>query len=249
MKIIKLDAINSTNEFLNEYIQINSIKNNLLVYTFNQTKGKGQRGKAWISEPQKNLAISICVFPKGIKIKEQFILNMFFSLLILNILKSLKIPDLKIKWPNDILSGKKKICGILNEIKVKGKFIENIIIGFGINVNQDNFDNLPNASSLKLIKKSNYDLNNLVKIFIKNIKNNDHIIDLFHGFKKLNIQNLTEKYYTNLYGFNQLKLYVDSHGSSFNGIIISVDKSGVINIKKEDGSVKLYNFQEIKLII
>ena len=77
MKIIKLDAINSTNEYLKEYIQVNSIKNNHIVYTFNQTKGKGQRGKVWISESGKNLAISIGFFPKRIKIKEQFILNMF----------------------------------------------------------------------------------------------------------------------------------------------------------------------------
>ena len=59
MKIIKLDAINSTNEYLKNYIQNNSIINTHAVYTFNQTKGKGQRGKVWLSEPEKNLAFSI----------------------------------------------------------------------------------------------------------------------------------------------------------------------------------------------
>lgn len=249
MKIIKLDAINSTNEYLKEYIQVNSIKNNHIVYTFNQTKGKGQRGKVWISESGKNLAISIGFFPKRIKIKEQFILNMFFSLFIINTLKSLKIPNLKIKWPNDILSGNKKICGILNEIKVKGEFIDNIIVGFGINVNQQNFDNLPNASSLTLVKKINYDLDNLVNLFIKNLKNNDHLINSFKSFSKLDIENLIDNYHKNLYGINQLKSYVDSNGSSFNGLIVSVDKSGIINIEKEDGSINTYNFQEIQTII
>jgi len=249
MKIIKLDAINSTNEYLKEYIQVNSIKNNHIVYTFNQTKGKGQRGKVWISESGKNLAISIGFFPKRIKIKEQFILNMFFSLFIINTLKSLKIPNLKIKWPNDILSGNKKICGILNEIKVKGEFIDNIIVGFGINVNQQNFDNLANASSLTLVKKINYDLDNLVNLFINNLKNNDHLINSFKSFSKLDIENLIDNYHKNLYGINQLKSYVDSNGSSFNGLIVSVDKSGIINIEKEDGSINTYNFQEIQTII
>jgi len=249
MKIIKLDAINSTNEYLKEYIQVNSIKNNHIVYTFNQTKGKGQRGKVWISESGKNLAISIGFFPKRIKIKEQFILNMFFSLFIINTLKSLKIPNLKIKWPNDILSGNKKICGILNEIKVKGEFIDNIIVGFGINVNQQNFDNLPNASSLTLVKKINYDLDNLVNLFIKNLKNNDHLINSFYSFSKSDIDDLIYNYHKNLYGINQLKSYVDSNGSSFNGLIVSVDKSGIINIEKEDGSINTYNFQEIQTII
>ena len=249
MKIIKLDAINSTNEYLKEYIQVNSIKNNHIVYTFNQTKGKGQRGKVWISESGKNLAVSICFFPKRIKIKEQFILNMFFSLFIIKTLKSLKIPDLKIKWPNDILSGNKKICGILNETKVKGEFIDNIIVGFGINVNQKNFDNLPNASSLTLVKKINYDLDNLVNLFIQNLKNNIYFVNSFNSLSKSDIDNLIDNYHKNLYGINQLKSYVDSNGSSFNGMIVSVDKSGIINIKKEDGSLNAYNFQEIQTII
>lgn len=249
MKIIKLDAINSTNEYLKEYIQVNSIINNHIVYTFNQTKGKGQRGKVWISESGKNLAVSICFFPKRIKIKEQFILNMFFSLFIIKTLKSLKIPDLKIKWPNDILSGNKKICGILNEIKVKGEFIDNIIVGFGINVNQKNFDNLPNASSLTLVKKINYDLDNLVNLFIQNLKNNIYFVNSFNSLSKSDIDNLIDNYHKNLYGINQLKSYVDSNGSAFNGMIVSVDKSGIINIKKEDGSLNAYNFQEIQIII
>ena len=249
MKIIKLDAINSTNEYLKEYIQVNSIINNHIVYTFNQTKGKGQRGKVWISESGKNLAVSICFFPKRIKIKEQFILNMFFSLFIIKTLKSLKIPDLKIKWPNDILSGNKKICGILNETKVKGEFINNIIVGFGINVNQKNFDNLPNASSLTLVKKINYDLDNLVNLFIQNLKNNIYFVNSFNSLSKSDIDNLIDNYHKNLYGINQLKSYVDSNGSSFNGMIVSVDKSGIINIKKEDGSLNAYNFQEIQTII
>ena len=249
MKIIKLDAINSTNEFLKEFIQVNSIKNNYLVYTFNQTKGKGQRGKVWVSESGKNLAISTCLFPKKIKIKEQFILNMFFSLFIINTLKSLKIPDLKIKWPNDILSGNKKICGILCEIKVKGEYIDNLILGFGINVNQLNFKNLPNASSLKLIKNINYDLDNLTNLFIKNLKNNKYFLNSFKSFSKSDIEKLIDNYHKNLYGTNQLNSYSDSNGSSFNGMIVSVDKSGIISIKKEDGNINTYNFQEIQTII
>lgn len=249
MKIIKLDAINSTNEFLKEFIQVNSITNNHLVYTFNQTKGKGQRGKVWISESGKNLAVSMCLFPKKIKIKEQFILNMFFSLFIINTLKSLKIPDLKIKWPNDILSGNKKICGILCEIKVKGEYIDNLILGFGINVNQLNFKNLPNASSLKLIKNINYDLDNLTNLFIKNLKNNKYFLNSFKSFSKSDIEKLIDNYHKNLYGTNQLNSYSDSNGSSFNGMIVSVDKSGIISIKKEDGNINTYNFQEIQTII
>ena len=158
MILIKLDAINSTNEYLKDNIQKNHSKETQVAYTFNQTKGKGQRGKVWTSEPDKNIALSVIFYPKNINVKDQFVLSMQFSLFILNTLKSLDIPNLKIKWPNDIMSGNSKICGILNETKVKGSFIESFIIGFGININQVNFYDLPNASSLKLIKNIDYQL-------------------------------------------------------------------------------------------
>ena len=55
------------------------------------------------------------------------------------------------------MSGNKKICGILNELKIKGNEIKMIIIGFGLNINQEDFENLPNATSLKILKGINYD--------------------------------------------------------------------------------------------
>ena len=135
MNIIKLDAIESTND----YLKSTDFNNPQVVYTYNQYKGKGQRGNKWMSEPGKNLAFSIKIFPKNFDIKDQFKINVIFSILIFNTLKSLQIPDIKIKFPNDIMSGNKKICGILIELKVKGIEIDNIIIGFGLNVNQENF--------------------------------------------------------------------------------------------------------------
>ena len=244
MKIIKLDAINSTNEYLKNYIQDKSIRNSHAVYTFNQTKGKGQRGKTWLSEPEKNLAFSICFFPKNLKVNDQFCLNMTVSLFIINTLKSLKIPNLSIKWPNDILSGEKKICGILNEIKVKGNMIDNIIIGFGINVNQDNFENLPNASSLKLIKNINYDLDVLVSLIIQDLKSYNYL----KTFSEQELKTLHNNYYKNLYGTSKFETFVDLNNIVFKGKIISLNRSGVVKIKKKDTSVKNYNFHEIQMI-
>ena len=244
MKIIKLDAINSTNEYLKNYIQDKSIRNSHAVYTFNQTKGKGQRGKTWLSEPEKNLAFSICFFPKSLKVNNQFNLNMTISLFLLNTLKSLKIPNLKIKWPNDILSGEKKICGILNEIKVKGNIIDNIIMGFGINVNQENFENLPNASSLKLIKNINYDLNGLVSLITQNLNNYNYL----NPKSESEIKSLTLNYNKNLYGTNAFNDFSDLNNNSFKGKVISVDRKGVIKVQKKDNSFHNFNFHEIQMI-
>ena len=137
------------------------------------------------------------------------------------------------------------ICGILNEIKVKGNFIEEIVVGFGLNVNQENFDSLPNASSLKKITSINYDLDGIINLFIQNIKR-------YNYFKKLVISEpdyaeLLATYNNNLFG---LKLILEffNKTSKFKGQILSVSSSGTINIKKNDGSIGNYNIHEIKLI-
>ncbi|MDB2567139.1 biotin--[acetyl-CoA-carboxylase] ligase, partial [Flavobacteriaceae bacterium] len=124
MNIIKLSAIDSTNDYLKINFSELIKKEIYIAYTFNQTNGKGQRGNSWVSEPEKNLAFSIIFSPNNFNIKNQFIINVIFSLFIFNTLKSLQIPDIKIKWPNDIMSGNKKICGILNELKIKGNEIK-----------------------------------------------------------------------------------------------------------------------------
>ena len=241
MNIIKLDAIESTND----YLKSAGFNNTQVAYTYNQLKGKGQRGNKWMSEPGKNLAFSIKIFPKNFDIKDQFKINVIFSLLILNTLKALQIPDIKIKFPNDIMSGNKKICGILIELKVKGSEIDNIIIGFGLNVNQENFGELTNASSLKLISNLNYDLDGISNLFIQNLTRHNYLNKLFNlnlGFDKT-----LEHYNQNLYGLNSNSIF-QKNKSRFTGKIKSITSSGGINILKKDGRVQTYNFDEIKMM-
>jgi BirA family biotin operon repressor/biotin-[acetyl-CoA-carboxylase] ligase len=241
MNVIKLDAIESTNDYLKSAV----FNNTQVAYTYNQFKGKGQRGNKWMSEPGKNLAFSIKIYPKNIDIKDQFKINVIFSLLILNTLKSLQIPDIKIKFPNDIMSGNKKICGILIELKVKGSEIDNIIIGFGLNVNQENFGELTNASSLKLISNLNYDLDVISNLFIQNLTRHNYFNKLFNlnlGFDKT-----LEHYNQNLYGLNSNSIF-QKNKSRFTGKIKSITSSGGINILKKNGRVQTYNFDEIKMM-
>ena len=167
MKLIKLNAIDSTNE----YIKINKSifdKELVCIYTFNQTMGKGQRGRNWESEPYKNLCVSFYKLLSNKASKDIFFkLNMIVSLKMIGILKKYSIPKLSIKWPNDILSENKKIAGILIETSLKNGRLNDFIIGIGLNVNQTDFHDLLNASSLKNIMEQEFDLNKLIKDFIK----------------------------------------------------------------------------------
>tara|TARA_B100001175_G_scaffold91670_1_gene77444 strand:+ start:49 stop:774 length:726 start_codon:yes stop_codon:yes gene_type:complete len=240
MKLIKLNAIDSTNDYIKKNKSIFG-KELVCIYTFNQISGKGQRGREWKSEPYKNLCISFYQrFSQKFSDDILFKLNMIVSLKIINILKKHNIPKLSIKWPNDILSENKKISGILIETSLKKDQLNYIIIGIGLNVNQTEFYDLFNASSLKNIINQDFDLNKLIKHFIKEFSNLNIKSDL------VSLEDLKREYFKNLYGTNSfLKYYYK--GSEITGKIVDVKSSELIKMMVNN-SVNIYSAKDLKLI-
>ena len=135
-RIIKLNAIPSTNDYLKKRYKSGKVFDGELVWTENQTSGRGQRNKKWISEPFTCLTFSIYKQFNHLLINP-FKLNAVVCLAIINALEKLSIPELLIKWPNDILSENKKIGGVLIENFFYKSKIKASIIGVGLNLNQD----------------------------------------------------------------------------------------------------------------
>ena len=239
MKLIKLNAIDSTNE----YIKLNKSlfsQNSLVVYSFNQTNGKGQRGKIWSSQPYKNICISF--YNKIEKTSDEIFLktNLFTSLAVLEILKIYNIAKLKIKWPNDIMSGNKKIAGILIENSFSRNKIVDSIIGIGLNVNQTDFDLIAGATSMKILKNESFDLNKLFKEFIKKFSLVEHQI------KNFSKDELVKKFTFHLYGLRKKqKFQIDN--KVFEGLILGIsdDYRLKVQIHKQ---IKYFDNGQIKLI-
>ena len=199
MNLIKLDAIDSTNDFLKEMSRSQIVENFTVVTAKNQTKGKGQMGATWETESGKNLIMSILVKEELNDIDEIFHLNVAVALSVIKALEPLNLSKLSIKWPNDIIEKKKKIGGILIENSFKSDNKIESIIGIGLNVNQINFDNLPKASSLSLLKEKEFDLNEILeKLFFQIKKQCSLLLSNQHDF-------LWNEYHKNLF---KLKLYV-----------------------------------------
>src|SRR5690606_22019676 len=158
MRVIKLNAIDSTNSYLRRLSHEESLEDYTVVTAEHQTEGRGQMGTVWNSENSKNLMFSVFRDTSKIQLEHPFLISMVTSLAILKALQRFSISRLSIKWPNDILSEDKKICGILIESVIKQNSLSNTIIGVGLNVNQTDFKNLPKASSLKLITGNVFDL-------------------------------------------------------------------------------------------
>jgi BirA family biotin operon repressor/biotin-[acetyl-CoA-carboxylase] ligase len=162
MQLIKLNATDSTNNYLKQLILERTLDDFSVVLANHQTNGRGQRGASWLSEKGRNLTFSVLKRNIAIKTNEHFLLNILVSLSIIKTLEGFNIPKLSIKWPNDILSDHYKISGILIETLIKNKQIEYAIIGIGLNVNQVSFEGLPKASSLKNIMPLTFDRDELL---------------------------------------------------------------------------------------
>lgn len=170
MRIIKLNAIDSTNAYLKSLVKSAPFVSDFLtVWTPVQTAGVGQRGAKWESEPYKNLTFSILRKNKRSEIDSLFVLNMVVSIAVINYLKKIKIPDVQIKWPNDIMSHRKKIGGILIENTFSEGKLKYSVIGIGLNINQTHFKNLEKASSLKLLTEKEFSIELILKNLIQEI--------------------------------------------------------------------------------
>ena len=160
--IIWLNTIDSTNDEAKRHIS--ELDNLSVLSALSQTKGRGQRENAWLSEPGENLLFSIVLkyaSPEkemssglpSIKACDQVIISNIAAHSVINLLAAHNI-EARIKLPNDIYVGDKKISGILIEHTVCGKWLTSSIIGIGLNVNQKDFDaSLPNPTSMVLCSK------------------------------------------------------------------------------------------------
>ena len=240
MKLIKLNAIDSTNEYIKK-IKSHVSDKFFCVYTYSQTNGKGQRGNIWESEPNKNICISLCYKPLTCEPNyTSFKLNMLVSLIILEFFEELKIPKLKVKWPNDILSDGKKISGILIETALRSNNSNDYIIGIGLNINQNNFDNINNASSIKNITGIDYDLNYLTTRLINFFE------DLDTRFNQNSIDDIKSEYVNNLYGNNSVIKFV-SDQKELHGKIIDVISENKIKLLVNDKEI-VFSSGDLKLI-
>ena len=146
--IIWLERVDSTNDEARRHIS--EIDNLSVVSALEQTKGRGQQGNRWSSQPGENLTFSLVVKDFRIKANEQSAISQTTALSLVDLLSRHEIKA-RIKWPNDTYAGDEKICGILIENSLKGSEIDWSIIGIGLNVNQTAFpEDLPNPTSMKL---------------------------------------------------------------------------------------------------
>lgn len=234
-----LTECHSTNDLALEKIRKKELAEGSIILTDSQTKGRGQRGNRWWSEPNMNLTFSLVLQPYFLDPAEQFELNIVISLAVSETLSEY-FPGMVVKWPNDILHEEKgKLGGILIENILSQKGIEYAVVGIGLNINQS-IKEIPFATSLFDLTGKEWDRWEIFKLLIGSIEKK--YILLKKGEKRL----LRQRYVENLYRMRQISMYDD--GEIFEGEIQGIDPSGKLIIKKMDGSLNHYGFKEVKYL-
>ena len=217
-------------DFLNQHYLSEDF---LAVYTFNQTKGRGQYGNSWENLPEENLAYSFALKTKNINVSDTCF-NFYTAILVRDFIANLTKTEVKIKWPNDLILKNKKICGMLFE-KNKNYFV----VGIGINILQKNFKNLPKAGSVLSQTGLSFEL----KAFTESL----HQYLFEHLVQKEIPNNILELYHLHLYRKNEVSVF-EKNEVRQNGIIQNVDENGYIWIDLENEGLQKFFHKEIELL-
>ena len=239
-KKIHFDTLNSTNETLVQISKKIKLQNGFYITADYQKSGKCQNNDRWDSNPKENLLISIYLNLK-LNIENSFMLNQLASLAVLDTLKQFLDQKIEIKWPNDVYVDNKKISGILINNLVKGRIINSSVIGIGINVNQTIFNKKYIATSMKLLNKKDFELNEIEKMLMINIKKQSlTLMD-----EKISL--LTNRYNDHLLGKKLDSIFILNKKRIY-AKVIEVNQNGKIKLMFGDGEVNEFSQDEVKLL-
>ena len=161
---VELDSVESTNNYAMQLVKTGKAYHGNAFFAHNQTAGKGQRNKQWLSTSGENIILSVIIDAKPLLLSKQFFLNVIVALAVHELFNNYATNSTKIKWPNDIYYNDRKAAGILIENIIIGSDWQFAVVGIGININQVKFDEaLKNPVSLKNITGKNYNVIELAK--------------------------------------------------------------------------------------
>jgi BirA family biotin operon repressor/biotin-[acetyl-CoA-carboxylase] ligase len=207
-----------------------------------QSAGRGQIGRSWHSEHEKNLLISYIIYPVGLHVENQFILSVVSSLAVAKTVQE-KCSDVCIKWPNDIYIGQKKTAGILIQNVLRGVEIKATVIGIGLNCNQQIFPpGIPNPTSMGLCGGEWIDLEKVRKSLSGWL---EHYYSLW---KQGHSEEITREYLSLLFRKDTLAPFAIPGGQEFLATIKGIAPDGKLILEKEDKSTESFGIKEVEYI-
>ena len=243
MKILHLDEVDSTNAYTMR--EVDSLDAPVMVTAYRQTAGQGQRGNSWEAEPGKNLTFSILDRPAGLPPMAQFAMSEAVALAVVDFLGVHGL-EAKVKWPNDIYVGDRKICGILIRHSITSTRVDYSVIGVGINANQTEFlSDAPNPVSMAQLTGERYDVGSLYAEIAAIMESRlEHIGE--DDYRRA----IHSEFMGRLWrGDGKEHPFMDTAtGERFVASIADIAVHGPMTLRLTDGSERTYAFKEVAFV-
>jgi len=234
LRIIKLEEVSSTNDYAYGLAQEGQREVTCIIAK-SQRRGRGRLGRKWVSKPGKGIYMSFILRPR-VEFRKISLLSIILALAAVKALADI-IP-LKIKWPNDIVAGSKKIGGVLLESSSGSKRPLFVVAGLGLNINSGIKDIPKGATSLLLETKRKYKIDKIFKRVVK------EVIILYRSFKKGDYEIIAEEasgYIDTL----ARRVSVDTGKVKIKGFAQRIGKYGALYVKDSHGRMKKILASEI----
>lgn len=237
-----LKRTDSTNAFLLEKAEAQRV--GTVVWTGEQTAGKGMGSNVWESEPGKNLTFSMGLDMSFMQAADQFLLSQAVPLGLFDVLdKELSSDSLSVKWPNDLYYGNRKLCGILINSTIHGMAMGVSVVGVGLNVNQMQFRDWPtHPISMKMILGEDVELEPLLVKFV------DAILERVQCLKtETGVEKTKSDYLSRLYRYRVWSDF-EVGGARARRYITGIDAFGRLQTLDESGQAHVNEIKEIRFL-
>ncbi len=233
-----VESVGSTNDYLKN-LGNNGCKNGMVVAAREQTSGKGRLGRVWQAKKDDCLMFSFLLRPK-IAPCEVSSVTPLAGLAVCKALRKFTGINCMIKWPNDIIAGRKKLVGILTEMSAEFDAVEYIVTGIGINSDAAQFpEEIANkATSIFLESGKHVNKNELLCCVLEYIENE-------FSANNLQLSDAALSQYTDMCATIGRNVTFFRDGKSFDGIAVGVNNSGELKVMLSDGSVCFVNSGEV----
>lgn len=232
IKIISYEEIDSTNLEVTRLSEQGSPEGTVVVADA-QTAGRGRRGRSWSSPKGEALYMSLLLRPTFVPDKASM-LTLVMALAVQEAIADINSDVCcMIKWPNDIVIGGKKLCGILTEMSLQGQEIKHVVIGVGINLNQTDFEEeiAKTATSLKNETGKCIDRFALLEKVVYYFKQNYEIF-----LETCDMSQIVDKYNRFLVNRGKEVRVLDPQGE-YAGVAKGINEKGELLVEKSSGEL------------
>lgn len=241
-KVFYYPQIDSTNTMLKK-LAIDGAKEGTLVVTDEQMQGKGRRGRVWEMKSKEAIAMSLLLRPKISPMNASMLTLIMGISVAQGLLKLYPSLDVQLKWPNDILIGKKKVAGILTEMSMESDYINYLVVGIGINANILDFppDLLEKATSLKKELGHAVQRSPIIAVCMEQFEENYKTFLATEDLSRL------QETYNQLLVHKDKQVYVIQPKETYQALALGINHRGELLVSREDGQEETVSSGEISI--